>query len=136
MSDLDDLIADEDEYERSISPPVEATDTELDELMGYSDSDKEAQSEDGERLEVDSGRSRVGTVEKFFNRIGVAAIKLTSDLKVGDSIKIGNTDNTVSLTVSSMQINKKNVKSASSGSSVGIKVEEPVSEGDAVYAIS
>lgn len=83
----------------------------------------------------EAGRVPVGSVERFFDRIGVAAIKLTAGLKVGDLIEIGNEDEAVRQRVSSMQIDRVDVEEASEGDSVGIKTNHPVPAGSLVYKI-
>jgi translation initiation factor IF-2 len=77
----------------------------------------------------------VGTVDKFFSKINVAAIRLMSELKVGDVIEIGNEEEAIRQKILSMQIDKENVDQASEGSDVGIKLKYPVSEGSEVYKI-
>ena len=75
----------------------------------------------------------IGQVFSYFSKIGVAAIKLTSALKVGDKIRIkGNTTDFVQ-EITSMQIEHEQVKEAGKGDSVGIKVDEKTRPGDLVY---
>ncbi len=83
----------------------------------------------------DTGREKIGTVEKFFGRISVAAISLSSDLKLNDLIEIGNEDEAIRQRVSSMQINNNDVSIALKGASVGIKVGHAVKEGTPVYRV-
>ncbi len=85
---------------------------------------------------VQSGRVLVGSVEGYFDRIGVVAIKLTGALKVGDIIEIGTEDEAVRQRISSMQINREDVTEASEGDSVGIKLRYSVDEGSSVYRIT
>ena len=61
------------------------------------------------------------------------AVKLTGSVRIGDVIDIENANGTVRLKVSSMQINKEEVESASEGDDVGIKVDSRVSSGSRVY---
>lgn len=77
----------------------------------------------------------VGCVEHFFDKLSVAAIRLTGRVKVGDTIAIENENKTVKLKVSSMQIDKRDVESALDGDDVGIKVNESVSTGSKVYVM-
>lgn len=77
----------------------------------------------------------VGTVDRFFSKINVVAIKLISELNVGDIIEIGNEEDAIRQKVLSMQIDKENVDRASEGSDVGIKLKYPVSVGSEVYKI-
>jgi len=80
-------------------------------------------------------KTRIGSVELFFSKIGVAAIKLEAALKVGDIIEIGDDEEAIRQKVSSMQIDRKEVNEASGGDSVGIKVNHPVRKGSAVYKV-
>jgi len=77
----------------------------------------------------------VGTVEHYFSKINVAAINLTDELKVGDSISIEGTTTNFQQKVSSMQIEHNNVETAKPGDSIGLKVEDRVREGDKVYKL-
>ncbi len=83
------------------------------------------------------GRERilVGAVDKFFDRISVAAITLSGDLKVGDVIEIGGADEAIRQKVSSMQIDRVDVEEAHEGDSIGIKVAHQVQEGEEVYKV-
>ena len=77
----------------------------------------------------------VGKVEHYFSKINVAAINLTDELKVGDSISIEGTTTNFQQKVSSMQIEHNNVETAKPGDSIGLKVEDRVREGDKVYKL-
>jgi putative protease len=80
-------------------------------------------------------RVLVGTVEGFFDKIGVVAIRLSGTLKVGDVIEIGTEEEAVRQRVLSMQINREDVEEASEGDSVGIKLKYRVGEGESVYKL-
>lgn len=84
-----------------------------------------------------SGGSRtlVGTVDRFFDSINVAAIRLNGKLSVGDTIEIENDEYAVRQRVGSMQINKKDVSSADDGDDVGVKVSVPVRKGSDVFRL-
>ncbi|HUB92327.1 MAG TPA: hypothetical protein VL945_00010 [Candidatus Saccharimonadales bacterium] len=81
------------------------------------------------------GRILVGTVDQYFDRINVAAIKLVSGLAVGDIIEIGGEEEAIRQKVSSMQIDREDVAEASEGEDVGIKLKHPVPVGSEVYKI-
>ncbi len=81
------------------------------------------------------GKVRVGSVELFFERIGVAAIALEASLKVGDVIEIGTEDDAIRQRVTSMQIDRKEVLEAGPGDSVGIRVKCPVPKGSEVCKV-
>ena len=100
---------------------------------------REARKADASRLrELQSrqaGKTRVGSVEAFFERIGVAAVALEGDLKVGDIVEIGTEDDAVRQRVSSMQIDRRDVLEAHAGDSVGIKLKYRVGRGSEVCRI-
>jgi putative protease len=78
----------------------------------------------------------IGKVERFFSKIGVAAIKITSgELKVGDTIKFKGHSTDFEQTVESMQVEHKNVEKAAAGDDIGIKVKEKVRDHDTVYLV-
>ncbi|MCL4389661.1 MAG: translation elongation factor-like protein [Candidatus Marsarchaeota archaeon] len=85
--------------------------------------------------EAGSNRIQVGTVDHFFDKVGVAAVVLTGSLKVGDMIEIEKDTDVLRMRVSSMQIDRRDVETASSGDSVGIKTETPVARGSIVYRV-
>ena len=80
-------------------------------------------------------RQEVGEVERYFEKIGVAAIKLTGSISVGDTLEIDDNDETIRLRISSMQIDRKDVTVASEGDDVGIKLNHPVGSGGKVYRL-
>jgi hypothetical protein len=81
------------------------------------------------------GRVLVGTVDGFFKKINVAAVKLTGGLKVGDLIEIGSEDEAIRQRVLSMQIDREDISEASEGDDVGIKLNHDVPVGSEVYRI-
>jgi putative protease len=77
----------------------------------------------------------VGKVTHYFTHLGVAAIKLVSELKVGDDIVvIGNVTGIQKSKVARIEINKKSVKKAGKGKEVGIKIPK-IGKNDEVYTI-
>ena len=83
------------------------------------------------------GKKPVGKIAHFFDKIGVAVIELTGNLKVGETIEIGkDEENAFQQVVSSMQIDHNPVEKAKSGEAIGMKVDNPVKEGDAVSKIT
>ena len=78
----------------------------------------------------------IGMVEKYFGKIGVAAIKITSgELKVGDKIHIKGHSTDFEQQVDSMQLEHQSVQTAGPGADVGIKVKEKVHEKDTVFVV-
>ena len=78
----------------------------------------------------------VGRVQSFFRKPGVAAMVLTGDLSIGDSIRIQGATTDIDMTVESMQIDLEPVESAGAGDDVGIKVPERVRPNDRVLRVS
>jgi putative protease len=77
----------------------------------------------------------IGTVEHFFNHISVAAIGLTGQLQVNDTIHIVGATTDFTQPVASMEIDRQSIDVATAGQSVGIKTLHRVREGDIVYKI-
>ena len=77
----------------------------------------------------------IGKVSSYFSHVGVAAIKLSGKLKVGDKVHIKGHTTDFEEDVSSIQIEKKSVKEAKKGDHIGIKVSEKVRPSDKVFLI-
>lgn len=81
-------------------------------------------------------RERVGTVTHYFNRIHVAVIALTGELKVGDMVHIyGHTTDFIQR-VGSMEVNHRKIESAGPGEEIALEVVDRVRRGDTVYKVS
>ena len=78
----------------------------------------------------------IGKVFIYYGKIGVAAIELSDDLKIGDKIRIKGATTDFEQVVESMQVEHQNVEVANKGSQVGMKVADKVKEGDVVFKIS
>ena len=77
----------------------------------------------------------IGEIFDYFAKVGVAAIKLTENIKKGDKIRIRGTTTDFKQEVKSMQIDRKEIKEANSGDDIGIKVNEKVRRHDKIYKI-
>lgn len=80
-------------------------------------------------------RSRVGHIIHYYNKIGVAAIYLIDDIKLGDTLLIKGHTTDLIQPVFSMEINHQKVTSAHHGMQIALQVMEPVREGDEVYRL-
>jgi translation initiation factor IF-2 len=81
-------------------------------------------------------KEKVGTVFTYFQKVGVAGIKLTDgSLSIGDTISIEGHTTNFQQKVESMQIDRQDVQTAEKGQSVGIKVKDRVRPNDVVYKI-
>ncbi len=77
----------------------------------------------------------VGKVLHYFDKLGVATLKISSELKIGDKIAvIGKTTGIIYSIVKSMERKKKPTKRAKKGQEVGIKLPK-VRKNDEVYVI-
>jgi len=77
----------------------------------------------------------VGKITHYFDKIGVAVVEVLAPIKVGDQIKISGHGNEFTQEVLSMQIEHQQIEQAEKGQTVGMKMEQPVKEGDKVYKV-
>jgi len=79
---------------------------------------------------------KIGIIEHFFNKVSVAAIKITNgELKVGDTIHVVGAHTDFTQKIDSMEIDRNPVDSVKSGDAVGVKVKDRVREHDVVYKL-
>ncbi|MFH1511533.1 MAG: translation elongation factor-like protein [Candidatus Woesearchaeota archaeon] len=77
----------------------------------------------------------IGKITHYFGKIGVCVIKLSEDLKKGDTIHVKGATTDFQQQVDSMQVNHKDIEEAKPEDSVGLKSLEPVREHDIVYKL-
>jgi len=77
----------------------------------------------------------VGMVSSYFSHVGVAAIKLSGKLKVGDKVHIKGHTTDFEVPVESIQVEREEVKEGKKGNHVGIKVPEKVRPHDKVFLV-
>ena len=78
----------------------------------------------------------IGKVVHYFDKIGVAVVKLDDKLKIGDTIRIqGGEATDFTQQVKSMEVEHKKITEAKKGDEVGMKVKEKVREGYKVYKL-
>lgn len=82
-------------------------------------------------------KTYIGKVTNYYNRIGVAEIKIeTHDLTVGDEIKIiGETTGVYESTIEEMRLHLEPVNKVAKGDLCSIKVTELVRRGDKLYKV-
>lgn len=78
----------------------------------------------------------IGRVSSYFSHVGVAAIKLSGKLKVGDKVHIKGHTSDFEVKIGSIQIERKEVKEAKKGDHIGIKVPDKVRPNDAVFLVN
>ena len=81
-------------------------------------------------------QTEVGRVDKYFRKVGVAALELTEAITIGDTLRFSGSTTIFEMKVESMQIEHEVVESAAAGSDVGISVPERVRRSDTVYRVS
>ena len=77
----------------------------------------------------------IGKITHFFDKLNVAVLKLTGELKVGDKIRI-EADIPFVQKVESMQSKHKDVQEAKAGEEVGMKTDRPCKDGDEVIKLT
>ncbi|MBI4101179.1 hypothetical protein HY441_01740 [Candidatus Microgenomates bacterium] len=77
----------------------------------------------------------LGKVSHYFDKIGVAVVSLekSKSLKKGDQIKFKGNQTDFSQEIGSLQVEHKDVDKVKAGDDFGVKVEQPVREGDKVF---
>ena len=79
---------------------------------------------------------RIGQITHYYNRLGVAVLELSDDLKVGDVVHISGHTTNFSQRVESMQIEHRQVQSVGPGVEAALKVVERVRQGDTIYKVT
>ena len=79
--------------------------------------------------------TEIGKITHFFDKINVAVVELTGNMKVGDSIHVKGAKTDFTQKIESMQMEHNNVKEAKAGDSIGLKMNEKVREHDKVYIV-
>ncbi len=80
--------------------------------------------------------SKVGKVTHYYDKIGVAVVKLANVLSTGDKIKFTGHGNEFTQEVSSMQMEHENIQKAKKGQIIGMKVDQAVKRGDQVLKVT
>ncbi|MDP2951016.1 MAG: hypothetical protein Q8N55_01385 [bacterium] len=78
----------------------------------------------------------IARVLHYYDKIKVAVVKLFTELKIGDEIRIVGGENTdFQQKVDSMQIDYKPLKKAKKGQEVGLKIKKQAREGYQVFKV-
>jgi U32 family peptidase len=78
---------------------------------------------------------RIGKVTHYYNRIGVAVIVLSGELKLGDTIHMLGRYTELTQKVYSLEIEHKKQQVVKAGQEVALQVDEPVRIGDVVFKV-
>ena len=76
-----------------------------------------------------------GKCDGYFDNINVAVVKVSSPIRVGDQIIFETDTGLFEQTINSMQVNRKDVQLARTGSDIGLKVLLPPLVGTSVYKV-
>lgn len=74
----------------------------------------------------------IGKVTHYYDHLGVAVVDLTQPLHQGDKVHFHGPSTDFDQTVASMQLDHESIDEAKPGQEFGLKVDQPVSEGDVV----
>lgn len=77
----------------------------------------------------------IGKVTHYFDKIGVAVLKLTAPVAVGDSVKFTGHGQEFIQVISSMQVNHQPIAKSRPGDDIAIKTDQPVKEGDKILEV-
>jgi len=80
--------------------------------------------------------TKIGKVTHYFSKIGVAIVKLSAELRLGDHLHFKGHTTDFSQKVDSMQVEHETIEKAKSKDEIGIKVKEHVREDDEVFKVS
>ncbi|HEY4490007.1 MAG TPA: hypothetical protein VJC12_01990 [Candidatus Paceibacterota bacterium] len=78
----------------------------------------------------------LGKVVHWYDKIGVAVVKLTGALKVGDKVKVKHGDKEFEDSVESMQLEHSAIESGKKGQEVAIKLSQQAKEGSEIFSAS
>jgi len=77
----------------------------------------------------------IGKVIHYFDKLGVAVVKLAGSISVGDAIKVKKGGDEFTDIVESMQVEHEPVTSAQAGQEVAIKISQKTKEGAAIFKV-
>ena len=78
---------------------------------------------------------QIGEVTHYYNKLGVAIVKLKDKLNIGDRIRFGRGETQFDQSVDSMQIDHAGVKTGKKGDEVGVKVAGKAHDGAPVFKL-
>ncbi len=78
---------------------------------------------------------RVGKITHYYDRIGVAVLDLSDEIKVGETIHVHGHVTDFTQRIGSLEIEHQKIQSAGPGAEVALKMLEPVREGDIIFRV-
>ena len=82
-----------------------------------------------------AANNKIGEITHWYDKIGVAVIKLSKSLSVGDKIKVKHGEVEFEQEVDSMQFDHKEIKSAKKGQEIAIKLVQKAREGSEIEKV-
>jgi putative protease len=79
---------------------------------------------------------RIGKITHYYNKIAVAVMVTSGEMKIGDYLHIRGHTTDFYQPVTSMEIEHQQVSSVGPASEVALKVKEEVRRGDRVYKVT
>jgi translation initiation factor IF-2 len=76
----------------------------------------------------------IGKVIHWYDKIGVAVVKLAGSLKVGDTVVVKRGDTEFTDSVTSMQLDHDSIEAGKKGQEVAIKLSQSAKEGAEIYS--
>ncbi len=77
----------------------------------------------------------IGKIVHYFGKVGVAAVKLSDNLKIGDNIRVIGGEKDFEQIVESIELNNKKIKKARPGEVIGLKIDQKVKKDYSVYKL-
>lgn len=74
----------------------------------------------------------IGKVIHYYDKIGVAVIKLQKSLRVGDKVKFEKKDASFEQMIESMQLEHKQVSEGKKGDEIAVKVDQVAKDGTVI----
>jgi len=80
---------------------------------------------------------QIGKVTHYYDKISVAIVEaMNQPLRLGDKVKFSGHDKEFNQTVTSLQVEHKQVDKLPPGETGGLKVDQPVKVGDVLYLLT
>lgn len=77
----------------------------------------------------------VGKVVHYYDKIGVAVVRLDKKLSVGDRVRLQHGEDSFEQEVVSMQLDHKSINEGKKNDEVAMKVDQKAKEGTVVYSL-
>jgi len=76
----------------------------------------------------------IGKVTHWYDKIGVAVVRLSGTLNTGDAVKVRYGGNEFETTIDSMQLDHENISKGKKGDEIAVKLPQKAKEGSVLLA--